>query len=214
MSTRLLSMGEFLQQGMHVLGNLQQISLSHMNHLFVQCKPLMTGQTLYWLDATSTAVEAQSVIMPIIYTVDYDLMHRRLGHPSKEVFQRAMDNTKGFPDGIKIPTTQDVCPGCAQGKMPATSHPPSDTRATAAFECIHSDLKSFPILSYHKYKYFIVFFDDCTSHVWITLLCDKASAISALKQWLVLIKNQYSTTIKSGCLMPVENTNLMLSLSI
>ena len=47
MSTCLLSlsMREFLQQGMHVTGNLLQISLSHMNHLFVQCKPLISGQT-------------------------------------------------------------------------------------------------------------------------------------------------------------------------
>ncbi len=52
------------------------------------------------------------------------------------------------------------------------------------------------MLSYHKYKYFIVFFDDYTSFAWITLLRDKASAITALKQWLVLIKNQFNATIK------------------
>ena len=196
MSTRLLSMGEFLQQGMRVTGNSLQISLSHMNHPFVQCKPLISGQTLYWLDAKTTAVEAQSTITPNIYKVDYDLMHRRLGHPSKEVLRCAIDNTKGFPQGIKIPTTSDVCPGCAQGKMPAASHPPSDTRAPKAFVRIHSDLKSFPILSYHKCKYFIVFLDNYTSHVWITLLQDKASAISALKQWLALTKNQFDLTIK------------------
>ena len=46
-------------------------------------------------------------------------MHCRLGHPSKEVLRHAIDNIKGFPQGIKIPTTSDVCPGCAQGKMPA-----------------------------------------------------------------------------------------------
>ena len=50
--------------------------------------------------------------------------------------------------------------------------------------------------SYRKYKYFIVFLDDHTSYAWITLLCDKASAITALKQWLTLIKNQFDLTIK------------------
>ena len=60
-------------------------------------------------------------------------MHRCLEHPSKEVLRRAIDNTKGFPQGINIPTTSDVCSGCAQGKMPAASHPPSDTRASKAF---------------------------------------------------------------------------------
>jgi transposase InsO family protein len=124
-------------------------------------------------------------------------MHRRLGHPSKEVLRHAKDHTKGFPNGIKIPnTSDDVCPGCVQGKMPSASHPPSITRATTPFKRIHSDLKSFPLLSYAKYKYFIVFLDDYTSYAWITLLCDKASAITALRQWLALIKNQFDTTIK------------------
>jgi hypothetical protein len=80
--------------------------------------------------------------------------------------------------------------------MPTASHPPSATRALAPFHQIHSDLKSFPLLSYHKYKYFIVFLDNYTSYAWITLLCDKASAITALKQWLALIKNQFDVTIK------------------
>ena len=52
------------------------------------------------------------------------------------------------------------------------------------------------MLSYCKHKYFIVFLDDHTSYAWITLLCDKALAITALKQWLTLIKNQFDLTIK------------------
>ena len=80
--------------------------------------------------------------------------------------------------------------------MPAALHPPSTTRATKPFQWIHSDLKSFPVLSYHKYKYFIVFLDDYTSYTWITLLYDKALAITALKQWLALIKNHFNQTIK------------------
>jgi hypothetical protein len=193
MSICLLSMGEFLQQGMGVLGNLLHITLLHQK-LFVQCKP---GHTLYWLDAASTTVEVQFIKTPYIYKVDYDLMHCCLGHPSKEVLRHAKENTKGFPNGIKIPnTSKDVCPGCVQGKMPAALHPPSITRATTPFKRIHSDLKSFPLLSYAKYKYFIVFLDNYTSYAWITLLRDKASAITALRQWLALIKNQFDTTIK------------------
>jgi hypothetical protein len=173
MSICLLSMGEFLQQGMCVLGNLLHITLLHQK-LFVQCKPLIPGHTLYWLDAASTSVEAQFIETPYIYKVDYDLMHCRLGHPSKEVLRHAKDHTKGFPDGIKIPnTSSDVCPGCAQGKMPAALHPPSITRATTPFKRIHSDLKSFPLPSYAKYKYFIVFLDDYTLYAWITLLHNK-----------------------------------------
>ena len=160
MSIHLLSMGEFLQQGMCVLGNSLQITLQNKKHSFVQCKPLMTGQTLYWLDAETTFINAQVVDTPDVYKVDYDLMHCCLSHPSKEVLRHAKDHTKGFPDGITIPSTPDLCPGCVQGKMPAASHPLSATRAKAPFDRIHSDLKSFPLPSYRKYKYFIVFLDD------------------------------------------------------
>src|SRR6266702_2408415 len=197
MSMCLLSMGVFLQQGLHVLGNSQHINLLENKKTIVQCKPLLPGQSLYWLDASTVdLLEYNDASTSLIYNVDYDLMHRCLGHPSKEVLRHAKDHTKGFPKGINIPITTGLCPGCAQGKMPAASHPPSDTRAKARFEWIHSNLKSFPVPSYHKYKYFIVFFDDYTSFAWITLLRDKASAITALKQWLALIKNQFNTTIK------------------
>jgi transposase InsO family protein len=187
-------MGEFLQQGLWLKGNSHRITLTHKNKLFVHFKPLIIGQMLYWLDTLTTTVEAR--LIETIYKVDYDLMHHHFGHPSKEVLRRAKDHTKGFPEGISIPTNTKVCPGCAQGKMPAAIHPPSKTWATEAFKRIHSDLKSFPDPSYHKYKYFIVFLDDYTSFAWIQLLCDKALAITTLKQWLALINNQYSTTIK------------------
>jgi Integrase core domain len=80
--------------------------------------------------------------------------------------------------------------------MPASSHPPSATRAKAAFEHIHSDLKSFPVELYHKYKYFLSFLDDFSLFDWIVLLWHKASAILALKQFLAMVRNQYNMTIK------------------
>ncbi|KAL1684761.1 hypothetical protein GGG16DRAFT_16900, partial [Schizophyllum commune] len=51
------------------------------------------------------------------------------------------------------------CKGCAEGKMHARSFPSSEHRATKPFEKIHSDLKQFPTVSYHKYRYFMSFFD-------------------------------------------------------
>ena len=89
-----------------------RITLTHKNKPFVQCKPLIIGQTLYWLDVLTTMVEARSI--EAIYKVDYDLIHRRLGHPSKEVLKRAKDHTKGFPDGIIITTTYKMPWMCAR----------------------------------------------------------------------------------------------------
>ncbi len=123
-------------------------------------------------------------------------MHKHLGHPSKDILTNAPKHIKGFSKDLEVPSNSPVCPGYAQGKMPASAYPPSETRATVPFEHIHSDLKSFPMVSYHKYKYFINFIDNYTSYAWIVLLCKNLVAITALKQFMVLVKTQYSTDIK------------------
>ncbi|KAJ3016243.1 hypothetical protein NUW54_g845 [Trametes sanguinea] len=97
-------------------------------------------------------------------------MHRRLGHPSKDVLRHAREHVADFPT-IEFPKEEPLCRGCAEGKMPLRSFPPSTRRASQPFELIHSDLKSFPVDSYHKYKYAIMFLDDHTSHAWAATTC-------------------------------------------
>jgi hypothetical protein len=126
--------------------------------------------------------------MLVIYKADYELMHKHLGHPSKDILTNAPNCIKGFPKDLEVPSTSPVCPSCVQGKMPASAYPLSEMQATAPFEHIHSDLKSFPIVSYHKYKYFVNFIDNYTSYMWVVLLCEKLAAITALKQFMMLVK--------------------------
>jgi hypothetical protein len=64
---------------------------------------------------------------------------------------------------MSFPSTDPVCQGCAEGKMTRSSFPPSPGRSKAPFDKIHMDLKEFSVQSYNKYKFFILFFDDCTS---------------------------------------------------
>ena len=68
--------------------------------------------------------------------------------------------------------------------------------AIKAFELVHSDLKSFPVSSYRKYKYIITFYDDFTSHAWTMPLCSKAAAITAAKDFLELVRVQYNVQVK------------------
>jgi hypothetical protein len=134
------------------------------------CRPLPFSQNIYWLDTTITDIQSQVSIYSNIYLVDYDLLHRCFRHPFKDILSRARSKTKGFPKDLSIPKDELVCPRCAQGKMLASSHPPFETKVKAAFEHIHSNLKSIPVESYHKYKYFVSFLDNFTSFVWIVLL--------------------------------------------
>ena len=58
------------------------------------------------------------------------------------------------------------------------------------------DLKEFSVQSYNKYKFFILFFDNCTSHGWITLLRCKSEADSAIRQFIAMVKTQYNALIR------------------
>ena len=130
-----------------------------------------------------------------MYRDDYDLWHRQLGHPGKQVFEKFESSTQNFPKSIEIPKNLPVCEGCAKGKMHSRSFPENSARATRLFGRIHSDLKEFAVLSYHCYKYYISFIDDNTSHSWIALLKKKSDSLAATKQFLAMVKNKYQSTV-------------------
>src|SRR6266545_2184574 len=193
LTQRILSLGQFLKEGMRIYGNdaMMTLLIPGKNIPVMQCVPRTHQGTIYWLMAESVSHGT----IHSIFKEDYDLMHRRFGHPSKEVLCRAQDKTKGFPS-IKYPWDTPICPSCAMGKMPQKSFPPSTSRAKSPFAKIHLDLKSFPIESYHRHKYFISFVDDYSSYAWIICICQKSSTIVVLKHFLAMIENQYGTTLK------------------
>ena len=80
---RILSLGEFLDQGMHVYGDAHMMTLILPKSLtpVFQCSPLYSGEKLFWLRASSVTPTSLNLVV----VEDYELMHRRLGHPSKEV---------------------------------------------------------------------------------------------------------------------------------
>jgi transposase InsO family protein len=57
------------------------------------------------------------------------------------------------------------------------------------------DLKEFSVQSYSQYKFFILFFDNCTSYGWIVLLRHKSEADPAIRQFIAMVKNQFNKVI-------------------
>jgi hypothetical protein len=51
------------------------------------------------------------------------------------------------------------------------------------------------IHSYIHYKFFILFFDNCTSYGWIVLLRHKSKADPAISQFIAMVKNQFNKVI-------------------
>ena len=123
-------------------------------------------------------------------------MHKWLGHPSKDVLKHVWDHTCNFPSSIEFPKEDTICSGCIKDKMPAHAYHPDYYCANKPFELIHLDIKSFPILSYHKYWYIITFFDDFTSYGWSTMLHTKSAALQAAKHFLSIVSTQYDAKVK------------------
>ena len=92
--------------------------------------------------------------------MDYQTLHKCLAYPLCNVILHARKNIWNFLD-ITFLEKDPICPGCTYGKM---SNQAFSLNPVHAFELIYSDLKSFLMDSYQKYKYLIVFIDDYTNY--------------------------------------------------
>jgi hypothetical protein len=129
-------------------------------------------------------------------SISMDLAHRRFVHLSEKVLCKFPSATSEYPP-VDGKLSSGPCSRCVQGKMHQHAYPPFSQRASKPFELIHSDLKSFPVESYHQYKYVIVFYDDYSLHAWISCLRQKSSAISMTKQFIAMVNTYYESAVRS-----------------
>ena len=80
--------------------------------------------------------------------------------------------------------------------MTRSVFPASDRRSAKPFDKIHMDLKAMPVRSYHGYNYFLIIFDDATSHGWTVNLKQKSDAAPAIQQFIAIVKTQFGLLIK------------------
>ena len=158
----LIFLGKLLANGAKVNGDVNSINVTYDNgKILAPFSPERIGIGMYTLEVLLLHAKPY---LTLTNTISYDIVHRRLGHSSKDVLQHAHKHVKNLPD-IEIPTEVSICPGCAVGKLPNRSFPPNQQHATCTFELIQSDLKLFPTESYHCHKYIITFVDNFTSMV-------------------------------------------------
>jgi len=191
-TAHLISMGKMLQCNYRVTGDKRGISLiGKADCLWFGPDPEDDHNIIFGIRSIPII---RSNYIASVSKVNYNIMHQRFGHPSKEVLQCTQKHTQHFPE-IHFPTEDCVCPGCALGKMPNRAFPENERRASKPFELVHSDLKSFLVMSYQKFKYVITFYDDFTSHAWTMPLCSKAAAIMAAKDFLEMVCGQHNAHI-------------------
>jgi len=129
-TARLISMGEMLQHNYRVTGDKRGISLTHKaERLWFGPDPEDDRNIIFRI--RSIAIIRSNYIASMS-KVNYDIMHWRFGHPSKEVLQRVQKHMLCFLE-IHFPTEDCVCPGCALGKMPNRAFPENERRASKPF---------------------------------------------------------------------------------
>jgi hypothetical protein len=193
---KFLSVGTLLNSRLELRGSSSKLEFrthksNQLEFLYERHEP---GQNLYWLSAM--LAHADSLLAStMVSSIDYNIMHRCFAHPSMDVLQHASGNTQGFPN-ILIPKENPICPRCAEGKMTRSSFPASDQQSAKLFDKMHMDLKSMPTRSYRRYNFFLILFDDCTSHGWTVNLKHKSDANPAIRQFIAKIKTHYGKTIR------------------
>jgi len=188
----LISMGKMLQHNYRVTSDKQGISLiGKADCLWFGPDPEDDHNIIFGI---RSILIVRSNYIASMSKVDYDIMHQRFRHPSKEVLQCMQKHMQCFLE-IHFPTEDCVCPGCALGKMPNQVFPENKRCAFKPFELVHSDLKSFLVTLYQKFKYVITFYNDFTSHTWTMPLHSKAAAITAAKDFLEMVHIQHNAHV-------------------
>lgn len=85
---------------------------------YVEGYPLNKGETLTYSTGVITHKHDPATVPPYFEAksirpiISYDIWHKRLGHPSKEVFRHFPSQTKGF-EKYNLPTPSPIrCEGC------------------------------------------------------------------------------------------------------
>ena len=145
------------------------------------------------IEYTFTAHAAAALITNTNSTIDTNddaarLWHERLGHIGAERLKR-----------LGIIWKPGSCRECIMGKQTREPFRPNPSRSLIKLHRIYSDLCG-PITppSYGNARYVITFTDECSRYCWAYTINDKhaSTIVDILKQWIPLVQNQASTTIK------------------
>lgn len=108
----------------------------------------------------------------------------------------------------KLPYVDIICETCQQGKQARFSFSPSISQTTDILQVIHSDVCG-PIKkpSFNGARYFVIFTDDYSRKLWVSLIKTKDRVIDEFKKFKNRIENQ--TRKKSITLRTDNGTEYM-----
>jgi len=157
---------------------------------------LLSGQIndgLYVLSESFVTSIPQAFWSPCISTTA-DLWHRHLGHPTPHIL-----NLLIFSNKIVCTSRSSLaqCQACPLGKSSRLSLRPTGHKTTMPLDLIFSDVWGpAPMFSFDGFRYFVIFVDAHTKHIWYYPFVAKSDVLSIFQCFQTLVKRQFSLKIK------------------
>jgi hypothetical protein len=127
---------------------------------------------------TSSCAMSTIAVPRILAAVATSTWHRRLGHPGPDALSSL--SRSYFISGTN--TTHDFCHTCQLGKHTRLPFSSSSSRAEKAFDLLHLDLWTSPVISVSGPKYYLVILDDFTHYLWTFPLKQKSDTFTTLSK--------------------------------
>jgi hypothetical protein len=129
---------------------------------------------LYTFQPSSTGASSPPIL---VSTTTSTTWHRRLGHPGPDVMAKISSSlhpscNRGHFEGL--------CHACQLGRHTRLPFTTSSSRAEQAFDLVHCDLWTSPVLSLSDYKYYLVILDDFSHFLWTFPLRLKSDTFTTL----------------------------------
>lgn len=118
--------------------------------------------------------------------------HRRLGHRDPKALKRIVDEKMGTDLTMVDCGIRSVCTICSEAKMNRAPFPPSESRADAVLDLVHTDLCGpIDVPTPRGNRYVMTMIDDHSRYSTIYLLKNKSEAEEKIKEFVELVANQF-----------------------
>jgi hypothetical protein len=132
---------------------------------------------------TSPYVMSTIAAPRILAAVATSTWHRHLGHPGPDALSSLSRSSFISYTG----TTHDFCHACQLGKHTRLPFSSSSSHVEKAFDLLHLDLWTSPVISVSGLKYYLVILDDFTHYLWTFPLKQKSDTFTTCPIFLLML---------------------------
>jgi hypothetical protein len=160
-----------------------------------------SSRDLYTMPPPTKANKVFAFLSTVVTT---EVWHYLLGHPGRDATTALQRMPTIPPDKL----SRNLCHACQIGKQVRLPFSTSTSVTTSAFDLIHCDLWTSPVMSTSGYQYYMVIVDDFSHYFWCFPLVIKSDAFATIQFFLLM------STLSFTRLFVLSKLTMAKSLSI